>query len=148
MIRTGALSHAHSQSAEALLHLRDSEAFPSDCDDRRYVMQISHHALKKWARTCTRHVHVHLHPPFHRSSLLQELVSYYVHNMYSLLSNLTYILFAGQFSYKQRVIHKELRYIYIIPIHIPTYNYTLLNCTAYMYICMEICVYTCTCIAH
>ena len=36
------------QTAEALLHLRDCEVAPSDCDDRRYVFHLSHPSLKKY----------------------------------------------------------------------------------------------------
>ena len=35
------------QTAEALIHLKDAEAFPSDSDDRRYVLQVTHPSLKK-----------------------------------------------------------------------------------------------------
>ncbi|CAI7994854.1 DCC-interacting protein 13-alpha [Geodia barretti] len=35
------------KNAEALLQLKEADAFASDCDDKRYVMQISHPALKK-----------------------------------------------------------------------------------------------------
>ena len=40
-------AHAHTQSAEALLQLKEADAFVADCDDRRYVIQISHPALRK-----------------------------------------------------------------------------------------------------
>lgn len=67
--------------------------------------------------------------------------------MYSLLYPiLLYILFAGQFSYKQRVIHKEPRYIYI-PIHITTYSSYVMACQAMdpfqLHIVELHCIYIC-----
>lgn len=64
------------QNAEALLQLKEADAFTSDCDDRRYVIQISHPALKK-SVTC---IYLTAHTAFACTHI--DIIGYVIYYIY------------------------------------------------------------------